>query len=238
MPGIVGLITRMPRALAEAELEVMVRAMSREPFYATGMWMDESLGVYVGWTVRRNAFADGMPLFDERGAVLVFSGEEYSRSGPASRRLDLVEQAGSPAALNGRFHGLLADRSRRAVTLFNDRYGMHRLYYHESPDAFYFAAEAKAILEVRPELRSADPRSVGEFIACGCVLENRTIFKDVFVLPPGAGCCWAGVTQPETPAAARPETMRLRRCIQGSRPDRITRADFAIMFGAGLGLRG
>jgi asparagine synthase (glutamine-hydrolysing) len=180
------LITRMPRALAEAELEVMVRAMSREPFYVIGMWIDESLGVYVGWTVRRNAFADGMPLCDQRGAVLVFSGEEYSRSGPASRRLDLVEQAASPAALNGRFHGLLADRTRRAVTLFNDRYGMHRLYYHQSPDAFYFAAEAKAILEVRPDLRSADPRSLGEFTACGCVLENRTIFKGVFVLPPGA----------------------------------------------------
>ncbi len=34
---------------------------------------------------------------------------------------------------------------------------MHRLYYHESKDAFYFAAEAKAILEVRPELRTLDP---------------------------------------------------------------------------------
>ena len=36
--------------------------------------------------------------------------------------------------------------------LFNDRYGMQRIYYHQSKDAFYFAAEAKAILAVRPEL--------------------------------------------------------------------------------------
>src|SRR5438093_5368282 len=63
---------------------------------------------------------------------------------------------------------------------------MHRIYYHESKEAFYFAAEAKAILAVRPELRSADPRGLGEFVACGCVLENRTLFKGTHVLPPAA----------------------------------------------------
>ena len=48
--------------------------------------------------------------------------------------------------------------------LFNDRYGMQRVYYHESKEAFYFAAEAKAILAVRPELRRPDPRGLGEFV--------------------------------------------------------------------------
>ena len=67
--------------------------------------------------------------------------------------------------------------------LFNDRYGMHRLYYHESKEAFYFAVEAKAILEVCPDLRRADPRGLGEFVACGCVLENRTLFEGIYVLP-------------------------------------------------------
>ena len=49
---------------------------------------------------------------------------------------------------------------------------MHRIYYHQSPESFYFAAEAKAILKVVPELRQADPRGLGEFVACGCVLED------------------------------------------------------------------
>ena len=60
--------------------------------------------------------------------------------------------------LNGMFHGLIADQSRGTVTLFNDRYGMHRIYYHEAKDAFYFAAEAKAILAVLPELRTRIPK--------------------------------------------------------------------------------
>src|SRR5260221_14700444 len=70
-----------------------------------------------------------------------------------------------PAGLNGIFHGLLTDRARGTATLFNDRYGMHRIYYHESKEAFYFAAEAKAILAVRPELKTADPRGLGEMVA-------------------------------------------------------------------------
>jgi asparagine synthase (glutamine-hydrolysing) len=85
--------------------------------------------------------------------------------------------------LNGLFHGLLADSTRGTVTLFNDRYGMHRIYYYKSKEALYFAAEAKAILAARPELRTPSPQGIGEFISCSCVLENRTIFKDIFVLP-------------------------------------------------------
>src|SRR5437016_4675418 len=203
MPGIVGLVTRMPRKRAEPELLRMVEALRHENFYVTGMWVDESLGVYAGSAVRKDAFCDGMPLWNERGDVsLVFSGEEFPEPGTTRRlkerghELDSAgpsylvhlyeEDPSFPAGLNGRFHGLLTDRSRATTTLFNDRYGMHRIYYHEAKEAFYFAAEAKAILAVRPELRRADPRGLGEFVACGCVLEGRTLFQGIHVLPGGA----------------------------------------------------
>ena len=203
MPGIVGLLTRMPRQRAERELCKMVEALRHETFYETGTWVDESLGVYVGWAVRKNSFSDGMPLWNERrDVVLVFSGEEFPEPGTARRlkerghELDVEgpsylvhlyeEDPSFPAELNGRFHGLLMDRNRGTATLFNDRYGMHRIYYHEAKEGLYFAAEAKAILAVRSELRSADPRGLGEFVACGCVLEDRTLFQGVHVLPGGA----------------------------------------------------
>src|SRR5207253_9830658 len=56
----------------------------------------------------------------------------------------------------------------------------------------YFAAEAKAILAVRPELRRADPRGLGELVACGCVLENRTLFEGIHVLPPASAWVFRG----------------------------------------------
>jgi asparagine synthase (glutamine-hydrolysing) len=203
MPGIAGLITKMPRGRAVEELARMMETLRHESFYTTGTWIDESSGVYVGWTAQENCFSHGMPLQNERADVtLVFSGEEFPEPGTAQRLkqrghelngaeasylVHLYEEDPSfLAGLNGRFHGLLTDQNRRTAVIFNDRYGMHRIYYYESPEAFYFAAEAKAILGVRPELRKLDKRGVGEFIACGCTLENRTLFEGLEVLPPAS----------------------------------------------------
>jgi asparagine synthase (glutamine-hydrolysing) len=196
-------MTKAPREHAEQQLLAMLATLRHEPFYVTGTWKDESLGVYVGWAAREDSFSDGMPLSSESGnAVLVFSGEDHPEPGISAKLKErghtlsadgpsylvhLYEEDPSfPAGLNGWFHGLLVDRSRKTATLFNDRFGMHRLYYHESKDGFYFAAEAKAILAVRPELRRADIKGLGEFIALGCVLENRTIFEGIHVLPPAS----------------------------------------------------
>jgi asparagine synthase (glutamine-hydrolysing) len=200
MPGIFGLITKKPRGEAEAELLQMSQALRSEPFYARGTWVDESLGVYVGWTALKESFSGSMPLGNERGDIaMVFSGEDYpdpdiahrlkagghrfDGSGPSYLVHLYEEDRLFPGCLNGMFHGLVADRIRGAVTVFNDRYGMHRLFYHEAKDAFYFAVEAKAILAVRPELRTPDFKSLGEFVAYSCVLEDRTIFRSIHSLP-------------------------------------------------------
>jgi asparagine synthase (glutamine-hydrolysing) len=203
MPGIVGLITKMPREWAEPQLLRMVKSLCHEPFYVSGAWINESLGVYVGWAERRGSFCEGMPISNEQGRIhLVFSGEEFPEPGiirslkekghnvaakGPSYLVHLYEDDPKfPKGLNGRFQALLVDETREAVTLFNDRYGMSRVYHHESKEAFYFGAEAKAILAVCPELRKADLKGMGEFVACGCVLENRTLFEGIQVLPPGS----------------------------------------------------
>jgi asparagine synthase (glutamine-hydrolysing) len=203
MPGIAGLITAMPREQAERDLRVMLKTLLHEPFYVTGTRSDAAMGVYVGWTERKGSFSQPMPVFNERcDLCLTFSGEEFPEPGTIARLraeghtvpttgpsylVHLAEENSTfPVNLNGRFHGLLTDRTGNRAILFNDRYGMHRLYYHQSKDAFYFAAEAKAILAVRPELRKLDARGAGEFAACGCVLENRTLFAGIKVLPPAS----------------------------------------------------
>src|ERR1700685_4041405 len=200
MPGIVGLITKRPRQWAEEQLRQMVSALLHESFYESGTWIDEASGVYAGWGARKDSFCDQMPLRNERkDRVLLFSGEEYPEPGiaallesrghaledkPASYLVHVAEEDPEfPKSLNGRFHGLLFDQSAGTAALFTDRYGMQRLYYHEAGDAFFFAGEAKAILAVRPELRDADSRSMGEVVACGCVLEDRTLFRDIRILP-------------------------------------------------------
>ena len=203
MPGIVGLITKKPRAWAERQLACMLETMQHESFYNSRTWVDENLGIYIGWTARENSFSDVGPICNEReDVVLVFSGEDYPEAGA----VEMLKSAGHvfehtgpsylvhlyeedqnfPKSLNGRFQGLLADRRTGKVLLFNDRFGLQRVYFHEAKDAFYFSAEAKAVLAVRPELRTIDAQGLGEYIGCGCVLENRTLFQGIFSLPPAS----------------------------------------------------
>ena len=196
----VGLITKLPRQEAELRVRQMISCLVHEPFYSKGFWCDEKLGVYVGWIERSGSFCDGMPIANEtRDAVMVFSGEEFpdpdSVRGLAKRGHAFADKGPSylvhmyeddpsfPSQLNGSFHGVIVDRVKDRVLLFNDRYGMHRLYFHESNDAFYFAAEAKSILAILPDLREIDPNGLADFVACGAVLENRTLFRGIDVLP-------------------------------------------------------
>ncbi len=203
MPGIIGLITQMPRTWAEPQLLRMVESLRHLPSYQTGTWIDESLGIYVGWAEKKGSFSDGMPLQNETGElVLLFSGEEFpdpttkpglkqrghavESRGPSYLVHLAEEDAAFPLGLNGRFHGLLINRASGSAKLFVDRYGMHRIYCHQAKEAFYFSAEAKAILLVRPELRQLDAQGLGEYISCGCVLENRTLFPGIEAMPPAS----------------------------------------------------
>lgn len=200
MPGIAGIITNEPRRQAAHELRRMLATMGHESFYSTGTWEDERLGVYAGWVQREGEGRCELPQTNEsRDKVLTFAGDELPEPGTEEalkrrghqlahgRGAHLVhvaeENRDFPANLNGAFHGLLIDRAEGTAILFNDRYASRRLYYYQAPDAFYSAAEAKALLAARPELRVLDERSLGEWVACGCVLEDRTLFKEIRVLP-------------------------------------------------------
>lgn len=200
MPGLAGFITARQSENSPELLNRMVASMRHEPFYSSGQWIDKSTGVYLGWVEREPSFAASMPLRNETGdRVLVFSGDEFPV--PDIRRqlkerghsfnpencsylVHIAEEdAAFPEGLNGQFQGALADLRNGTVELFNDRWGLRRLYYYEMEDGFYFASEAKAILAVRPELRAIAPQGLGEFLTLGCVLEDRTIFQGIKALP-------------------------------------------------------
>ena len=203
MPGLVGIITTRPREWAASQLRTMHSKMLHDPTYTAGSWEHPASGVYVAWTARKGSFAAHMPLQQpDKGDVLFFAGEEFSGPLPLVGRPNdngaaetlrptylLQRTAADPAfprSLNGRFHGLLIDTLKGSAKLFNDRFGMDRLYVHEGADAIYFSAEAKALLAVVAETRRPDMRSLGEFVTCGCVLENRSLFQGIHVLPNGS----------------------------------------------------
>jgi asparagine synthase (glutamine-hydrolysing) len=167
----------------------MISALMHERFYVSGEWYDASAGVYVGWVSRDD---QGNPVVSEgTDRTLIFSGEHYpdgsSKASSPEQVLRLYEEdPGFPRMLNGMFQGLIADRRNGSVSLFNDRYGMHRLYSHETSTSFYFAAEAKAILAVQPKTRTADVQGLAEYVSLGCTLRDRTVFEKVDIVPAAA----------------------------------------------------
>lgn len=195
MPGVFGLITRMPSERAVELLRTMLGVVGHEKFYRTGTHVDESLGVYIGWAGRPESIVTELGVAGT-DATVIFDGELFQtelgngRRGHSAIAQSIVrayrEDPDFPAGLNGRFHGIVIDPERRTAKLFNDRYGIHRLYFYETHEGVYFSAESKAILAVCPETRTLDLQSVGEFLSCGCVLDNRTLFKGVRVLPGGS----------------------------------------------------
>ena len=78
--------------------------------------------------------------------------------------------------LNGWFSGVLLDLREQKFVLFNDRYGVNRIYYHEDSRGFYFASEAKALLKILPGTRQLDLRSLGETLCCEAVLQEQEPF--------------------------------------------------------------
>jgi asparagine synthase (glutamine-hydrolysing) len=165
---------------------------------------DARAGLWSGWACHKGSFADCLPIWNEKKDIcLLFSGEDFVdqakvdalrkrghvfNSNDASYLVHLYEELGYGFLdkLNGWFSGLLLDIREQKVVLFNDRYGVDRIYYHEDSRAFYFASEAKALLKILPNARRLDLRSLGEFLCCEAVLQNRTLFSGISLLPPGS----------------------------------------------------
>jgi len=140
---------------------------------------------------------------EQHDIFLAFSGDDYREQAEldqlharghefdpenAGYLVHLYEEVGLKflETINGTFRGLLVDFREPKIVLFNDRYGINRLYFHENDSGFYFSSEAKSLLKVLPDVRALDPRSFGEFFSCGCVLQNRTIFRGISLVPGGS----------------------------------------------------
>ena len=205
MPGIVGIINRgLAPDAPDRQVAAMVECMRHERFYTSGTCSFPNLSIHAGWVAHEGSMAANQVFWNERQDVaLLFAGECFA--GPDLRSdlkraghdvgdragdwlIHLYEEKGEEffKTLNGLFSGLLIDLRQHRAFLFNDRYGIERLYWFEAGEATYFATEAKALLRVLPRLRAFDPEGVTDFLAFGCTLEWRTLFRGMHLAPGGS----------------------------------------------------
>jgi asparagine synthase (glutamine-hydrolysing) len=204
MSGIVGIISQRPSKEYSPLVESMVKCLKHESFYTDGTYINERLGLWGGWVCHEGTFGDCLPIWNEkRDICLLFSGEDFAdqsdidalrlrghefRSDDASYLVHLYEEVGYEflEKLNGWFSGVLVDLREQKFVLFNDRYGINRIYYHENASGFYFSSEAKALLKILPGTRQLDLRSLGELLSCDAILQNRSLFSGISLLPGGS----------------------------------------------------
>jgi asparagine synthase (glutamine-hydrolysing) len=187
-------------------MSVMVKSMMHERFYESGMAGFDPIALTAGWVTHQASSGRFAPAWNEAKTIcLILVGDHFAdaaaipqRNGSGSATALQMARAlleryeaigeGCLAELNGWFSGLVVDLRTGKAILFNDRYGLGRIYYHEAAEGFYFASEAKCLLKVLPHLRQLDSQSLGEYWSCGCVLQDRSLFHGISVLP--AGSAW------------------------------------------------
>lgn len=189
MPGIVGIISRNPSRECLARTQAMIGTLEHEPFYKSATSVISEMGIYAGWLGLEGS-PDGIAS-DETGNISVlFSGECFADSEmtDAGQMIKLYQSEGAAFVnrLNGLFCGLLVDQSRRRAFLFNDRYGIQRIYFHEKNGDFYFASEAKALLRILPKQRQFDDEALADFLTFGCTLDWKTLFQGIQIMPGGS----------------------------------------------------
>lgn len=160
MPGIAGIISNRPANECQRLVQSMIDCMHYESFYGSGTCFVPEIGVYGGWVAHEDpsqpvnlpslngmtelsCFLESVSHFCSSHATVL--SENQGNHYGADDLLCLYEKNGASfiTQLNGLFSGLLVDRRQQRTLLFNDRYGIERLYYYEKMKRFTSPAKLK-----------------------------------------------------------------------------------------------
>ena len=206
MCGIAGIINTNGHPVSPRLLQRMTDAISHRGPDGEGHWIEGDVGI----GHRRLAILDLSPAGHQPMAsadhrfVLSYNGEIYNFR---ELRIEL-EAAGywfrsktdSEVVLNAlaawgvdaisRFNGMFAialwDRKERRLLLARDRYGVKPLYYSRYGRCFAFASEQKAILSDPAKPKDVDLPAMLEYFTFQNLFTDRTLTKDIRLLPPGS----------------------------------------------------
>ncbi|MGA8771668.1 MAG: asparagine synthase (glutamine-hydrolyzing) [Rhodomicrobium sp.] len=206
MCGIAGIINTNGHPVSPRLLQGMTDAISHRGPDGEGHWIEGDVGI----GHRRLAILDLSPAGHQPMAsadhrfVLSYNGEIYNFR---ELRIEL-EAAGywfrsktdSEVVLNAlaawgvdaisRFNGMFAialwDRKERRLLLARDRYGVKPLYYSRYGRCFAFASEQKAILSDSAKPKDVDLPAMLEYFTFQNLFTDRTLTKDIRLLPPGS----------------------------------------------------
>ena len=189
MTGITGISGSGSAGENEALLSRMLKPTLRGDVSSLCTYANRELGIFFASSRVDAGQRPNLAWNKARTIGCLISGDPFIASSDAQVELiQLYEELGLSALekLNGWFSGLLVDLRHRQAILFNDRYALGRVYIHEGNSRILFSTEAKSLLAAIPKSRQLDSRSLGEWLSCGCVLGNKSLFRGISLLPPAS----------------------------------------------------
>ncbi|HZD09999.1 MAG TPA: asparagine synthase (glutamine-hydrolyzing) [Candidatus Binatia bacterium] len=123
----------------------------------------------------------------ELGPKLAQNGHHLTTDCDTEVILHLYEDFGPRCVdyLNGQFAFAIWDERASSLFIARDRLGIRPLYYTMADGAFFFASEIKALLSTGRVRAELDPVALDQIFTYWSPLAPRTIFKDIYTLPPG-----------------------------------------------------
>ena len=212
MCGIAGLVD-LKRQLDSNELALQAKQMAdalhhRGPDMG-GQWTDAPSGLALAF--RRLAIIDltpsgHQPMLSANGRfAIVYNGEVYNYQEIRQQLLDdgcrfrstsdteVILEAfchwgieTTVKRLIGMFAIALWDCKARRLWLIRDRLGIKPLYFGSVDDRFFFASELKALRTVNGWKPEVDRDAVAGFLRFNYIPAPRSIYRNVFKLPPGS----------------------------------------------------
>ncbi len=121
-------------------------------------------------------------------AVLEAQGHEFRSQSDTEVVLYAYKQWGAKCLdqFNGHFSFAIWDKTRQALFLARDRYGVKPLYYTFIGPYFIFASEQKAILTHPAVKKEIDLEALLEYFTFQNIFTDRTLLKGIKLFPPGS----------------------------------------------------
>jgi asparagine synthase (glutamine-hydrolysing) len=95
------------------------------------------------------------------------------------------------AGLNGEYIVLVWEEKDRRLTVVNDRLGLKRLHYWQGKGGLALASELKSLAALGEVSREVDEEALAELLIFGHLQDDRTLLKDVRLVPPASVLEWS-----------------------------------------------